>query len=345
MRPPQEPDDYSMSFGDHLEDLRRRLLWSLAVPLPVMIVTFLLGEPLIRWLYRPLDGALAASGLPRKLQVLGPAEMLVTQLKLAFIAAIVLSAPWILWQAWLFVRPGLYRHERRFVYFLLPGSALLTAAGVVLMYYLMLPVTLRVLVSFGNSVQLETQAAAPDPRASEVLAANSAIELRLAPPADPRPGQAWLLWPKQELYVAVPGSPVEVLLVPPPAGPIIAQEYRLTTYINFVLLLMLGIAIAFQMPLVILLLGWAGLVSSASLRARRRYAIFICAIIAAVVTPGADPWSMLMLLAPLIALYEVSILLVRFVPASSVAEGSVLRRFAARKARTPAGNGAGTLQE
>jgi hypothetical protein len=202
-----------------------------------------------------------------------------------------------------------------------------------------------VLVSFGNSVQLETQPAAPDPRVSAVLGANTPIELRLAPPSEPRPGQVWLLWPKQELYVAVPGSPVEVILVPPPAGPIIAQEYRLTTYINFVLVLMLGIAIAFQMPLVILLLGWAGLVSAATLRARRRYAIFICGVIAAVVTPGADPWSMLMLLAPLIALYEVSILLVRFVPASSVAEGAVLRRFGPRKAKAPPGNGAGSEQE
>jgi Sec-independent protein secretion pathway component TatC len=335
MRPAQDPDDVSMSFGDHLEELRRRLLWSLAVPVPIMVVTFLLGEPLIRWLYRPLDGALAAAGLPRRLQVLGPAETLMTQLKLALIAAIVLSAPWILWQAWLFVRPGLYRHERRFVHFLLPGSALLTAAGVVLMYYVMLPVTLHVLVNFGNSIRLESSAPSLDPRAAAVLERGPAIELRLAPPADPAPGQAWLLWPAQEMYVALPGPPVEIVRVPAPGGAIIAQEFRLTTYINFVLVLMLG---------VILLLAWAGLVSPATLRAKRRYAIFICAVVAAVVTPGADPWSMLMLLAPLAALYEGSILLVRFVPASSVAEGAFLRRFGLRRADRP-GTGTGSGQE
>src|SRR5262245_59160174 len=75
------PDDYSMSFGDHLEELRRRLLLALAVPLVLLVVTFFLGDPLIQWLYRPLDDVLAAYDLPRRLQVLGPAEMLMVQLK------------------------------------------------------------------------------------------------------------------------------------------------------------------------------------------------------------------------------------------------------------------------
>jgi sec-independent protein translocase protein TatC len=337
MRRTVHPDDYSMSFGDHLEELRRRILWGLAVPVPLMVITFLLGEPLIQWLYQPLDRVLAADALPRRLQVLGPAEMLMVQLKLSLIAAVVLSAPWILWQAWLFVRPGLYGHERRFVYFLLPGSALLTVAGVVLMYYVMLPVTLRVLVSFGNDVQLQAPQTAIDPRASAVLDGSPVIELKLKQPADPRPGQVWLLVPQQELYVAVEGSPIEIIRVPPSGGPIIDQVFRLTTYINFVLMLMLGIAIAFQMPLAILLLGWVGLLSAATLRAKRRYAIFICAVIAAVVTPGADPWSMLMMLAPLLALFELSIVLLTFVPASAVAEGNALRRFMPRRRKLPAG--------
>ena len=56
------PDAYSMSFGDHLEELRRRILWAIAVPLPLAIVIFIFSDPLIGWLYRPLDPVLASYG-------------------------------------------------------------------------------------------------------------------------------------------------------------------------------------------------------------------------------------------------------------------------------------------
>jgi sec-independent protein translocase protein TatC len=99
-----------------------------------------------------------------------------------------------------------------------------------------------------------------------------------------------------------------------------------------VLLLMLGIVIAFQMPLVILLMGWVGLVTADGLRSKRKYALLICAAVAAVITP-ADALSMLMMLVPLVALFELSILLLIFAPASAVAEGIVLKRFGPRRSR------------
>ncbi len=249
------------------------------------------------------------------------------KLKLSLIVALVLSCPWILWQAWLFVRPGLYTHERRFVHFLLPGSALLTVAGLALMYFVMLPLMLHVLVLFGEALSMGHPDEVEDPRIAAALesVADDTIEVRLHDPDTPEPGDVWLRWPQMELFAAVTtnepdATGVEVVLVPPPGGSIISQEFRLTTYINFVLLLLLGIVIAFQMPLVILLLGWLGLVSESDLRAKRRYALLICAVVAAVITP-ADAVSMVMMLIPLYALYELSILLVKFVPASRVAEG------------------------
>ncbi len=150
----QNPDDNAMSFGDHLDELRRRVLLALVVPLPLSVVTFIFSDPIIEWLYAPLDRVLAGFDLPRRLQALGPAEVLVIKLKLSLITAAVLSSPWILWQVWLFVRPGLFEHERRFVYFLVPGSAVLTVTGLALMYYVMLPLMLRMLVLFGTALQL-----------------------------------------------------------------------------------------------------------------------------------------------------------------------------------------------
>ncbi len=327
------PDNYSMSFGDHLEELRRRLFWAIAVPLPLAIVIFIFSDPIIEWLYRPLDPVLESFQLPRRLQALGPAEVLIIKLKLSLITAAVVAGPWILWQTWLFVRPGLHGHERRFVHFLVPGSAVLTVAGLSLMYFVMLPLMLRMLVLFGTSLQLGGATVADDPRVANVIAAAPVIQMRMSAPVTPAPGEVWLQWPQMDLYMAVAaatdaggGTGVEIILVPSPSGSIIAQEFRLTTYIDFVLLLMLGIVVAFQMPLVILLMGWIGLVSEKELRAKRKYALFACAVTAAVITP-ADAVSMIIMLIPLVALYELSILLLVLVPASAVAQGTVVKRF------------------
>ncbi len=341
-----------MSFGDHLEELRRRILLALAVPLPLAIILFFASDPIIVWLYVPLDSVLEAFDLPRRLQSLGPAEVLGTKIKLSLILAAVLSAPWIVWQIWKFVQPGLYGHEQRFVHFLMPGSAVLTLTGLALMYFVMLPLMLQVLVLFGASLNVGVAGDAEDPRVTEILTAGSTIDLRLEDPETPEIGDVWLRWPQMELFVAVEALPpeadpdeeggnpppvlspgaVEIVRVPEARGSMITQEFRLTTYINFVLLLLLGIVLAFQMPLVILLLGWLGLVTAEGLRAKRKYAIFICAAVAAVITP-ADAFSMLMMLVPLVALFELSILLLVFAPASAVAEGAVLKRFRPRRTR------------
>ena len=73
-------------------------------------------------------------------------------------------------------------------------------------------------------------------------------------------------------------------------------------------------------------MGWIGLVSEKELRAKRKYALFACAATAAVITP-ADAVSMIIMLIPLVALYELSILLLVLVPASAVAQGTVVKRF------------------
>ena len=321
------PDHYAMSFGDHLDELRRRIFLALAVPLPLAIGAFMVTNPLIAWLYKPLDRILTHLDLPRGLQALGPAEFLGMKLKLSIIAALVVSTPWIFWQAWLFVRPGLYGHERRFVHLLVPGSAVLTAAGVVLLYYVMLPLMLQVLIHFGSSIRLPGPDVMADPRVQAILEAEPEVPLRLVAPREPDVGDVWAQWPDLAVYVAVPDDEiggVEVLRLPRSLGDMISQEFRLTTYLNFVLILMLGMVIAFQLPLVILLLGWLGLITPTELRRRRKYALFICAAVAAIITP-ADAISMFLMLIPLYGLYELSILLLIFAPASAVAEGRVWR--------------------
>jgi sec-independent protein translocase protein TatC len=253
--PPHNDPQATMTFGDHLEELRRRLILALLAPLPLAIVAFFFSEQLIGILRRPLMSVLRSEKLPETLHVFSALEMLSVRLKLSIIAALVLAAPWILWQAWLFISPGLFRHEKRFVYFLLPGSAVLTVAGASLFYFGMLPLMLLVLVKFSQSEH-------------------------------------------------------------------VAMTLRLDWYISMVMMMLLGMVVAFHLPLVILLAGWIGLVRVQWLASQRKYALLACAILAAVITP-ADPFSMVAMLIPLYGLFELGILLLRLAPAGAVAEGRV----------------------
>ena len=324
MTPHQFDESATMSFGDHLEELRRRILWAAGPALPLAIVLFFFSDYIIRLLVAPLRNVLERQALPPRILALAPPEVLLVKLKLSFILAAVILAPWILWQAWLFIRPGLYEQERRFVRFLIPGSAVLTAAGVALLYYGMLPLTLQVLVTVGSGLDLGQSEADLHPVVVSALETSTTVELRSAPPADPPAGAIWFLVPDQLLYVGVPdeNGVVTPTVVHRRPKAQVAQEYRLHTYISFVLLLLLGIVIAFQMPLVILLLGWVGLATPEWLRSKRRYALLVCGVLGALLTP-ADVISMLALMFPLYALYELGIVLLVIAPASRVAEGRV----------------------
>jgi len=326
-RVPTDPADHTMSFGDHLEELRRRILYALAAPIPLFIIIFFFSDTLVEWLLLPVHDVLASHDLPTDLQVLSPPEFLLAKLKLSLIAAIVLTTPWLVYQAWRFVAPGLYQQERRFVYVLFPGSFILSIAGLLLLYFIMLPLMLHVLVMFGANINLGPD---PDPRILEALRATEDIPLRTAPPEPLEAGQVWMEAPKMELYVALADEDgaIAATLVPRSFSGQIAQTFRVSYVLNFTLVLMLGIVVAFQMPLVILLLGWMGLASTDWLRARRKYALVICGVISAVVTP-ADAASMIIMLVPLYGLYELGILLLVLAPASAVAEGRVMGfRFA-----------------
>lgn len=342
-----------MSFGEHLHELRGRVFKALIVPLPLMILFFVFAENIRAILIAPLFNALRANGQTVQIQALSPAETITTDMKLAIIAALSVAAPWLLFQLWKFVEPGLYIHERRYVYFLTPLSTALTALAIATFYWILLPIGLMFLVAFGASqprlldmpkadqtVNADGTAVAP-PTTLPVLAED---------PASPQPGQVWISLNDQVLRVAVPyhraepdalvglaqrtsdylsigGSAADnsqklsILEIPLTVLGGISQIYRLSEYIDFTLLMLAGTVIAFQMPVAILLLGWVGFVSPKFLREKRRFAVFIMAIIAAAVTPTADPGTMMLMFVPLWMLYELGILLLVLVPARNVSQG------------------------
>jgi Sec-independent protein secretion pathway component TatC len=245
-------------------------------------------------------------------------------LQISIWAAVVVSLPWILWQVWLFVSPGLYAHERRYARLLVPLSALLVAVGLSGLY-LTMPYMMEMMIGFG--VEPPRTVAAPEPTAAGAAAPR--IEVRDADPPSAAPGQVWMLKGDAQLYVAVDAGrgdgALEVRTIATRTTGALSQQYRLQEYVDFLIFFAVAIAIAFQMPVAVLLLGWIGILDTRFLRKYRRYAIFACAIIAAVVTPTVDVVSMLALMVPLYLLYELGILLLTVAPSQAVAEGGVVR--------------------
>ena len=319
------PTQGSMSFGDHLEELRRRLMWSIALPIPLAILAFSYAEVIRDFLCAPAIAALKAHDLPAQLQVLSPIEALSTDMYLSLIAAIVASSPWIFWQVWKFIEPGLYVHEKRFVRFLIPLSSLLTLAGFSLLYFILMPIMLDVLVGFG-SVDPEiitTTASTAAPGSSAFT-----IPILQQTPANVVVGQMWLT-PDHKLVIAAPhdASGIELFTVPLMHATRLAQQFRLADYLDFTLTFILGTCLAFQAPLVVLLLGWIGVLDVQSLGKFRRYAIFLSLVLSAIITPTGDPFSLFIMFVPLYLLYEFGIILLRIAPPHAVAGGEVSKRF------------------
>lgn len=390
----RDPDDEGapppggvMTFGEHLEELRRRLMLALAVPLPIAVLAFVFADSLRAVITAPLYSALEARKLPTQVQALSPVETLTTDLFLAVILALVLSAPWLVYQLWKFVEPGLYANERRFARFLMPSSAVLVAIGLSVLYWIMLPLMLLFLVGFGQSGPSETfpiggvsekappaadGVQAPPREASDATPGGASIPsdpaLREAeippptkgtprnlatlpildtPPTSLQPGDAWIDETTAQIRVAMPAGDgrLEIRSVALARDRSLMPAFRLREYVDFVLLLALAISIAFQMPLVILLLGWVGIVEVPTLRRNRKYAFLACAVLAAVMTPP-DFVSMFLLLGPLYGLYELGILLLVLLPPESLSRGSVMhdaldriRRWRRRDEGSPSDGG------
>ena len=147
--------DAEQSFLSHLIELRSRLLKAVAAVLVILIALIPLANKLYAWLAKPLLAHLPAGGAMIATDVASP---FFTPLKLAFFAALFLAMPFILYQLWSFVSPGLYKHERRLAVPLLASSVLLFYLGCAFAYFLVLPA----IFTFMTSVAPAGVAVMPD---------------------------------------------------------------------------------------------------------------------------------------------------------------------------------------
>lgn len=308
----------SMSLGQHLEDLRRRLIFGILGLVPIFGVSLAYGKWLLGFLMSPAQALLRDAGFPDTFLMTGPLELFNTYFYISVIASIAIGAPWILYQLWLFVAPGLYERERRFVYIVIPLSSALVISSIVFLFRLALPMTLAFLITFGSEVgQHNAKSSALPP--GVVLPAMPVLD---ADPISPPEGSFWFNREFNEIRACtklVDGhADIRAVQSLKPVG--VRPQYRISEYVSLLLSLSLAFAAGFQAPVVVLLLGWAGIVSPAFLRKYRRHSFMACTIAAACLTPG-DLGSMLAMLVPLYLLFELGILLLVVFPAHRVAAG------------------------
>jgi sec-independent protein translocase protein TatC len=232
-----------MPFLDHLEELRRRILWSLAAIVVGTVIGFFLVQnfDVMGLLKEPI-----APYLPDgKLHVTRPTDAFFVTLKLALMGGLVMGAPIVIAQVWGFLSPALYEHEKRYITPFMIGALGLFTAGVLMAYLWVLPVALRILLTKFQAEYLE--------------------------------------------YI------------------ITAREY-----FAFASQLIVAFGLMFEVPIVMVFLSAIGIVNPTTFAKHRPYALVVASILAAMLTPP-DVMSMMMLMLPVVLLYEVGILIGRLV--------------------------------
>jgi sec-independent protein translocase protein TatC len=135
--------DQGQTILEHLGEFRIRLTWAAAGLVVATIISFLFVQELLAILIEPYG---------ERLQTLSPTEGIETYFRVALVAGVALSMPWILYQFWRFVSPGLHSHERRYVFIFVPAASLLFLVGVAFAWLVLLPSAIAFLSTFMPSI-------------------------------------------------------------------------------------------------------------------------------------------------------------------------------------------------
>jgi sec-independent protein translocase protein TatC len=234
-----------MSFFDHLEELRGRLLNSLIAVGVSFAICYYFVDPIYNSFSRLI---IENGGVLNPTSLTSPFTIL---LKIAFLASLFLASPFLLAQVWLFISPGLYKKERRYALPFIFFASMLFIAGGMFGYFIALPAGIEFLIQMAKSHNMGV----PDAK----------------------------------------GGVIPLLDV--------SDTFDIVFY------LILGLGIVFEIPALIFLLSRLGLVTGPFLLRNLKYAVLICFVLAAVITPTGDVVNMMIIGLPMIALYAVGIVI------------------------------------
>ena len=261
---PQETEiDKEQSFISHLIELRDRLLRVFAGVLVIFIALFPFANPLYSLLAGPLTQHLPEGSSMIAIEVASP---FLIPFKMVLLLSVVLAVPFILYQAWAFIAPGLYRHERRLVFPILVSSTLLFYIGMAFAYFVVFPLVF----GFFTSIAPEGVAVMTD----------------------------------------------------------------IGKYLDFVILIFLAFGVAFEVPIVTVVLVKMGLASAESLAKKRPYVIVAAFVIGMFLTPP-DVVSQIMLAVPVWLLFELGLFFSRYMLASKHEEDEPIKANEGEGGYTP----------
>lgn len=143
----------TMGFLEHLEELRRRIIYSLIAVAVGFFACWNYAERIYEVMQRPIIQALQKNGITEKLVYLNPTEPFNLYLKVGLMAGLFVASPFVLYQVWLFISPGLYRNEKRYILPFMVSTVGLFLAGGYFGYKLVLPQALVFLISYGKEFQ------------------------------------------------------------------------------------------------------------------------------------------------------------------------------------------------
>lgn len=141
----EQIENDEMSFMDHISELRKRLFYIVLGLLLTMAISGVFIEYFVNWIL--LNPAVEYQ---LKLQNLRPFGQPILYFKLIFIAGLILGIPWIIYQLWKFIAPGLYQNERKWVIAIITSSTFAFLCGVMFAYFVMLPSMISFAASFGS---------------------------------------------------------------------------------------------------------------------------------------------------------------------------------------------------
>jgi sec-independent protein translocase protein TatC len=233
--PEPEHESGKMSFLEHLDELRKRLVHIAAYIGIGFLVSWFFHDRIYNFLAVPMTKTLPPG---KKLVYTSITDPFTVYMKVAFIAGIFLTIPFILYEIWKFIAPGLYRKEKKYVVPFLISSIFLFLAGATFCYLIILPASFKFLNQMGSAF-------------------------------DPM--------------------------------------IKIDDYLDFTNMMLLGLGLIFEMPVIVAFLSIFGLVSAKFLWEKFKYAIVAIVVLAAIISPTGDAFNLMVWSAPMILLYFISI--------------------------------------
>ncbi|MEJ6401557.1 twin-arginine translocase subunit TatC [Yoonia sp. 2307UL14-13] len=270
-------DDSAAPLIEHLAELRTRLIYSVSAFLVMMILCFSVGGALLDFLLTPIERTMRNLGNPNPvMQYTAPQEYFFTLIRISVVGGLTLAFPIIAYQLWRFVAPGLYRNEKQAFLPFIIASPVLFVLGAAFAHYIVVPLAMAFFLGFADLPSFVT-----------------AIMAEAVPP----PPGAELL-PGADDAAPLPSSGVDIVF-----------NGKVNETLDITLKMIVAFGVCFQLPVLLTLMGTAGLASSRGLRGTRKYAVVGILVVAALVTPP-DVTTQLILFVVVYGLYEISIHLV-----------------------------------